>query len=124
MTKKILMVDDQPFILTIGREILERGGFSVITANDGLEGVTVAKTHRPDLIIMDVEMPNMNGFEACRRLRQDETLKQTPIIMLTSKTEANYMEEGFRAGATLYIGKPINEEKLITVIKAVIGKTC
>lgn len=121
MPKKILMVDDQPFILLMGQEILERCGFTVVTAKDGVEGIELAKIHQPDIIILDVEMPRMNGFETCRRLRQDETLKHIPIIMLTSRTEAKYMEKGFQAGANLYIGKPFNETKLMAVINSVVS---
>lgn len=122
MSKKILMVDDQPFILSIGKEILEKRGFDVITAQDGQEGITMAKTHKPDVIILDVEMPRLNGFETCRLLRQEEALKHIPIIMLTAKTEATYMEKGFQAGANLYIGKPFNEEKLMAVVNTVLSR--
>lgn len=123
MAKKILMVDDQPFILTLGREILEKQGFTVLTAQNGQEGLETAKAQHPDIILLDVEMPKMNGFEACRLIRKDEDIKNTPVIMITSKTEAAYMEEGFRSGANLYIGKPFNEEKLLAVVKAVMKKT-
>lgn len=123
MSKKILMVDDQPFILTMGQEILERHGYTVVTAKNGEEAINLAKTLLPDVILLDIEMPKMNGFEACRLIRQEEKTKNIPIIMLTSKTEAAYMEKGFQAGANLYIGKPFSEEKLMTVVKVVMSKT-
>jgi chemosensory pili system protein ChpA (sensor histidine kinase/response regulator) len=123
MSKKVLMVDDQPFILTMGQEILERHGFTVVTAKNGEEAINLAKTLLPDVILLDIEMPKMNGFEACRLIRQEEKTKNIPIIMLTSKTEAAYMEKGFQAGANLYIGKPFSEEKLMTVVKVVMSKT-
>ncbi len=122
MERKVLLVDDQPFVLSLGREILEQNDFSVITAENGLEGVAQARAHQPDLIILDVEMPKMNGLEACRWLRQVEALKNVPIIMLTSKTNAVDMEKGLQAGADLYISKPFDEKKLMAVVKTALTK--
>jgi DNA-binding response OmpR family regulator len=119
--KTILLVDDSNTILMMERFILAKGGYQIITASNGEEGVTKALQARPDLILMDVVMPKMNGFEACHRLRQHEETKRTPIIMVTTRGEAANVEAGWSNGCTDYVTKPINAVELLTKVKNFLG---
>ena len=93
--KKILCVDDSATILMMERMILSKGPYDLVTASDGEEAVSKALAERPDLILMDVVMPRMNGFDACRRIRQEEAIRATPVIMVTTRGEVQNMENGF-----------------------------
>src|SRR3974377_1329336 len=98
--KKILLVDDAETILMMERMILNKAGYELITAKDGQEAVTKASAERPDLILMDVVMPKMNGFEACKQLRSQDATKAIPIIMVTTRGEAESVESGFQSGCS------------------------
>ena len=98
--KKILVVDDSLTSLMWQRMILGGEKYSVVTANDGQEGVATAVSEKPDLILMDVVMPKMNGFEACRALRANVATSRVPVIMVTTKSAANSVEEGYESGCT------------------------
>ncbi len=116
--KKILIVDDSPterFILT---EILNRGGYQVITAENGEEGIEKARSERPDLILMDVVMPGLNGYQATRTLTRDEATKDIPIIVCTSKGQETDKIWGLRQGALDYLTKPVNGDELLVKIAA------
>ena len=115
--KKILLVDDSATILMTERMILTKGPYDLLTAKDGEEAVAVALAQRPDLILMDVVMPKMNGFEACRRIREEESIRTTPIIMVTTRGEVENVETGFESGCNDYITKPINAHELITKLR-------
>lgn len=120
--KKILLVDDSNTILMIERMLLTRGPYDLVTANDGDEAVEKARTERPDLILMDVVMPRMNGFEACRRIREEETIGSTPIIMVTTRGEIENVETGFDSGCNDYVTKPINGPELIAKLQNYLGQ--
>ncbi len=115
--KKILLVDDSNTILMIERMILTKGPYDLITATDGEEAVAKALAERPDLILMDVVMPKMNGFDACRRIREDETIGGTPIIMVTTRGEMENVETGFENGCNDYVTKPINGPELMAKLR-------
>jgi len=100
------------------RNILgKHAGYEFISACDGKEGVEMALSKNPDLILMDVEMPRMSGVEACRTLRQNAATKHTPIILLTMRSEEGAVKAGIDSGCSEYMFKPVNEEKLIAVLK-------
>jgi len=120
--KKILLVDDSNTILMIERMLLTKGPYDVVTANDGDEAVEKALRERPDLILMDVVMPRMNGFEALRRIREDEAIGSTPIIMVTTRGEVENIETGFDSGCNDYVTKPINGPELIAKLENYLGQ--
>jgi len=119
--KKILLVDDSNTILMMERMILTKGPYDLLTANNGEEAVAQALNHRPDLILMDVVMPKMNGFEACRRIRGEVSIKDTPIIMVTTRGEVQNVESGFESGCNDYVTKPINGAELMAKLKTYLG---
>jgi DNA-binding response OmpR family regulator len=119
--KKILLVDDSNTILMMERMILTKGPYELLTASNGEEAVERALSHRPDLILMDVVMPKMNGFDACRRIRGEESIKHTPIIMVTTRGEVQNVENGFAAGCNDYVTKPINGAELMAKLKTYLG---
>jgi CheY-like chemotaxis protein len=123
MAKKILVVDDSRTALMMEREILERRTkYQCITAADGLEAVEKAEQERPDLILMDVVMPRMNGFEACKKMRQQPGTREIPIVLVTTRGEESYMEAGFQSGCNDYITKPVNGTELVALIQSYLGE--
>jgi CheY-like chemotaxis protein len=119
--KRILLVDDSKTVLLVERMILARGEYDVLTAGDGEEGIAKARAERPDLILMDVVMPRMDGFEACRRLRADADTRRIPIILVTTRGEAPNVEQGYASGASEYVTKPIDGLELLTKVKSCLG---
>ena len=119
---KILLVDDEPDILEIVRYNLSTEGYQVITANNGLEGVRKAEKERPQLIILDVMMPEMDGIEACEKIRQLPELKDVVITFLTARGEDYSQVAGFDAGADDYITKPIKPKVLMSRVKALLRR--
>ncbi|HEX2833190.1 MAG TPA: response regulator [Thermoanaerobaculia bacterium] len=120
--KKILLVDDSNTILMMERMILTKGPYDLVTASNGEEAVAKALTDQPDLILMDVVMPKMNGFEACRKIRGEASIAQTPIIMVTTRGEVENVETGFQAGCNDYVTKPINGAELMAKLKTYLGE--
>lgn len=114
--KKILLVDDSNTILMMETMILRGDRYDLVTASDGEEAVERALAERPDLILLDVVMPKMGGFEACERLRAEDATKTTPIIMVTTRGEAQNVEKGFEVGCNDYVTKPINKVELLTKV--------
>jgi PleD family two-component response regulator len=119
--KKILLVDDSETVLMMEQMIL-RKSYDVVTAKDGSAAVARALAERPDLILLDVIMPAMDGFEACRRLRSEEATRETPIVLVTSRGEVSHREEGFRCGCSDYITKPIDSLELLEKVKSCLGE--
>jgi CheY-like chemotaxis protein len=91
-------------------------GYELVSACDGKEGLEKALAHKPDLILMDVEMPRMTGIEACRELRRNDTTRNTPIVLLTMRNEGEAVKAGFDSGCSEYLLKPLTEEKLRAVL--------
>lgn len=116
--KKILLVDDSNTILMMEKFILKNGPYDLVTATNGEEAVRRASEHRPDLILLDVIMPKMGGFEACRLIRNSDTTKSIPIIMVTTRGEAANVEAGWANGCTDYITKPINSVELLAKVRS------
>jgi len=119
--KKILLVDDSSTILMMEKFILRNGPYELVTAADGVEGVRKAAEHLPDLILLDVIMPKMGGFEACRLIRSSEETKSIPIIMVTTRGEASNVEAGWANGCTDYVTKPINAIELLSKVRNFLG---
>lgn len=116
--KKILVVDDSPTERHVLLELLTRNGYQVITAESGEEGIEKARAELPDLILMDVVMPGLNGYQATRTLTRDEATKLIPIIVCTSKGQETDKIWGLRQGAIDYLIKPVNAEELLARIAA------
>lgn len=105
------------------REILERRTtYQCVTANDGQEAVEKAQQELPDLILMDVVMPRMNGFEACKMMRQQASTREIPIVLVTTRGEESYMEAGFQSGCNDYITKPVNGAELVALLQSYLGE--
>ena len=119
---KILLVDDEPDIIEIIRFNLEQNGYQISTASDGLEAIKVAEKEIPHLIIMDVMMPNLDGIEACERLRQDDRFSDTIIMFLTARGEDYSYVAAFDAGADDYVTKPIKPKVLVSKVKGLLRR--
>jgi twitching motility two-component system response regulator PilH len=114
---RILIVDDSPSQLMGIRRIVEKLGHDALTAEDGAAGVEAAKRELPDLILMDVVMPNLNGFQATRAITREATTKHIPVILVTTKDQDTDRVWGMRQGAKAYITKPFGEDELSTLIQ-------
>lgn len=114
--KKVLVVDDSKTINDMVRNLLEKMGYEVDVAFDGVEALDKVKAFLPDLIVLDVNMPKMDGFRVCRLLKFDRNFRQIPIIMLTARDEEENIRIGIKTGADLYLTKPIEPEKLIEAV--------
>ncbi len=113
---RILIVDDSPSQLMGIRRIVEKLGHDALTAEDGAAGVDAAKRELPDLILMDVVMPNLNGFQATRSITREATTKHIPVILVTTKDQDTDRMWGLRQGAKAYITKPFSETELSELI--------
>ncbi|MEO8379118.1 MAG: response regulator [Acidobacteriota bacterium] len=123
MRKKILCVDDSNVVLLMEKLILAKANYELITAGTGREAVEIAKREKPDLILLDIVMPVMDGFEACRHLRADETTRNIPIIMVTTRSEAPNVEQGYLIGCNEYVTKPIDSIELLSKVKNYLGES-
>lgn len=119
---KILLVDDEPDILEIVGYNLTQEGYSVVTAENGRRAIEQAKKHKPQLIILDVMMPEMDGIEACEKLRKTPELSNTVITFLTARGEDYSQLAGFEAGADDYITKPVKPKVLVSKVKALLRR--
>ena len=120
--KKILLVDDSNTILMMERMILAKHGFELTTASDGEQALAKAEKEQPDLILMDVVMPRMGGVEALRRLQLNARTSAIPVIMVTTRGEAENVQTAFETGCTDYVTKPIDSLDLITKIRSCLGE--
>ncbi|MEJ7746672.1 MAG: twitching motility response regulator PilH [Luteimonas sp.] len=115
---RILIVDDSPSQLMGIKRIVEKLGHEALTAEDGAAGVNAAKRELPDLILMDVVMPNLNGFQATRAVTLEPTTKHIPVILVTTKDQDTDRMWGMRQGAKAYITKPFSEDELLAIIQS------
>ena len=118
---RILIVDDSPSQLLGIQRIVEKLGHDILTATDGAAGVEAAKAELPDLVLMDVVMPNLNGFQATRTLARDASTKHIPVILVTTKDQDTDRVWGMRQGAKAYLTKPFSEVELSDAILKTIG---
>ncbi|WP_315079613.1 response regulator [Acinetobacter guillouiae] len=114
---KILIVDDSPTEMFRFKEILAKHGFEVIEATNGADGITLAQAELPDLVLMDVVMPGVNGFQATRQIARGAVTKHIPIVIVSTKDQETDRVWGKRQGACDYLTKPIDENQLISTIK-------
>ncbi|WP_406658216.1 response regulator [Methanolobus sp. ZRKC2] len=121
--EKLLIVDEEIDALTALKVALEAEGYNVIVALDGFEGIEKAKTENPDVILLDIMMPGMDGFEVCRRLKSDPSSENIPVIMLTAKGETDDKVEGLELGADDYVTKPFNLKELKARIRTVLRRS-
>ena len=120
--KKILLVDDSSTALLLARMILQSRSYDVVTARDGAEGLEKARQVRPDLILLDVMMPRMDGIEACKRLRDDPTTAGIPIIMVTTRGEEGIAEASYAYGCNEFVTKPVDAAELIAKVQNCLGE--
>ena len=118
----VLAADDDEDILGLVTFRLERAGYTVIVARDGEEALELAFREQPDLAVLDVMMPKVDGFEVTRRLRADEATRRMPIILLTAKSQEADVQQGFDAGADDYIRKPFSPDELRVRVQAILGR--
>lgn len=116
----ILVVDDDLLILRVVTDLLVSNGYRVVTARDGRSGLRQVQRERPDLIILDLMMPEMDGFRVARQLRQDPESSGIPVIVLTSQADAQSREEALRSGADSYMVKPVSDTLLLTQIRSLL----
>ncbi len=116
---KILAVDDEPHIRRLVQVNLERHGYEVITATDGKDALEKIATEKPDLVVCDVMMPYMDGFEVLQTLRKNADTRELPVIMLTAKAQDADVFKGWQSGADLYLTKPFNPMELISFVKRI-----
>jgi DNA-binding response OmpR family regulator len=121
MRKKILVVDDDPDQREVIRLSLKEAGFDISTATNGIEGIRQAQSGSPDLIVLDVMMPQMDGFAVCVTLREDEATASIPILMLTGLCSYISQLTGIESGATDYLVKPYEIEQLVSKVEALLG---
>lgn len=117
--KKILVVDDDPALTVLVKKFLEKNGYEVTAVTEAVDGLEHAMKKDPDLIILDVMMPIINGFNFCRLLKQDENKKNIPIVLLTSRGQIKDIEIGLEMGAGAYLVKPLNTAELLKTIKVI-----
>ncbi len=118
--KNILVIEDETHVRTLVSRLLEKNGYAVRTAEDGLDGLRALETFRPDLIIADVMMPNLDGLTFTKALKNRRETKMIPVIFLTAKTDPLSMIEGINVGAKFYITKPFQIEDVLAKVKKVL----
>ena len=119
--KKILVVDDEEVTTELAKTFLERHGFIVICAYNGIEALDLARAEKPDLILLDVMLPDIDGYEVCKDLKSEESFKTTPILMFTAKGLNRDVERGREVGADEYIIKPFSGKALVATIRRHLG---
>jgi DNA-binding response OmpR family regulator len=118
----VLAADDDEDILELVAFRLERSGYTVLRARDGEQALELARTEKPDLAVLDVMMPKLDGFELTRRLRAEEATSRMPIILLTARAQDTDLDRGFQSGADDYIRKPFSPQELSTRVQAILGR--
>jgi len=119
MPKKILAVDDERHIVRLVEVNLQRAGYEVVTAFDGREALEKVKAENPDLVVLDVMMPYMDGFEVLKTLKADPSTAEIPVIMLTAKAQDADVFRGWQSGVDCYLTKPFNPMELLTFVKRI-----
>jgi len=120
MGKHVLYVDDDADLRRFVKGLLERHGYQVTIAGTGEAGLEVARAHPPDLIMLDIILPGLNGFEICQQLRGDEGLRGVPVLMLTGMDDAKLNERAFAAGAQVCMTKPLQADRLLSAVQMVL----
>lgn len=123
MTKKILIVDDEPSILMSLDFLFRKKGFEVFIARDGKEAIELLNEHQPDLTILDIMMPEVDGYEVCTYIRNTPPLAQSGIIFLSAKSKKSDMEKGLQLGANAYLTKPFSTRELLQNVENILTST-
>jgi two-component system alkaline phosphatase synthesis response regulator PhoP/two-component system response regulator VicR len=123
MSQKVLVCDDERHIVRLIQVNLERQGYEVVTAFDGREGLEKIRAEKPKLVVLDVMMPYMDGFEVLKNLRKEPETEHLPVIMLTAKAQDKDVFEGYHYGADMYLTKPFNPMELVTFVKRIMENT-
>jgi len=118
---RILLVDDNPIILEIEKSVLKVEDYEIETASDGTEAIEKVRSFKPDLILLDIMMPMMDGYQVARLLKEDEECHSIPIVMVTAKRRPEDMNEGYLEGAAGYITKPFKSEELLKVVRILLS---
>ena len=121
MAKKILVVDDDEMVLIALNELLKPEGYEIHPVASGAAALEALEREDYDLLLLDIIMPEMDGFELCRKIRQLESCKETPVVFLTAKSREEDRVKGMDAGANLFLSKPISPEKLLKIVSDTIG---
>jgi chemosensory pili system protein ChpA (sensor histidine kinase/response regulator) len=108
-----MVVDDSVTVRKVTSRLLERQGMDVLVAKDGVEAVSMLQERRPDVMLLDIEMPRMDGFEVLRQVRHDERLRDLPIVMISSRTGAKHQDRAAELGVNRFLGKPFQESELL-----------
>jgi len=119
MPLKVLVCDDERHIVRLIQVNLERQGYNVVTAFDGKEGLEKIRSEKPNLVVLDVMMPYMDGFEVLKTIRREPDTENLPVIMLTAKAQDKDVFEGYHYGADMYLTKPFNPMELVTFVKRI-----
>lgn len=123
MARTILVIDDEPELVKLLDYNLSKAGYLVLSARDGESGLAAARKHAPDAIILDVMMPGLDGWEVCKRLRQDPSTSALPVLMLTAKADEGDRVLGLELGADDYVGKPFGVRELLARVKALLRRS-
>ncbi|MBL8088642.1 MAG: response regulator [Chthonomonas sp.] len=123
MALRVLVCDDERHIVRLIQVNLEKQGYQVITAFDGKDGLEKIRAEKPDLVVLDVMMPYMDGFEVLKNLRRDPATESLPVIMLTAKAQDKDVFEGYHYGADMYLTKPFNPMELVSFVKRIATTT-
>ena len=121
MSQKILIADDEPNILISLEFLMKREGYEVVVARDGQEAIDAIERERPALVLLDVMMPIKTGFDVCHEVRASETLRDTPILMLTAKGRDTDVAKGLALGANAYMTKPFSTKELVQKVREMVG---
>src|SRR5258708_7366067 len=121
MSKSVLVIDDEPKISELCRDYLRAAGYSVLTAADGPQGLALARRERPNLVVLDLMLPGMDGLDVCRELRRESSV---PIIMLTARVDESDRLVGLELGADDYLTKPFSPRQLVAPVRTVLRREC
>ncbi|MFZ1529562.1 MAG: response regulator [Ferruginibacter sp.] len=121
-TGKILVVDDDPYILMSLEFLMKKNGFEVSVARNGTEALELLSTHKPDVVLLDIMMPDVDGYEICSRIKSSKTLKDIKVVFMSAKTKEADIQKGLNLGASLYIKKPFSTRDLLKQVKELMGE--
>lgn len=121
MKKRILAVDDNPDALSLLEKVLKREGYDVMVVQDGTAAIEMFSKHTFDLVLLDIMMPGVDGFEVSRTLRYGNGSGKVPVVFITSKDDAESMREGFRSGGSVFLSKPFTATQLTRLVRSLIG---
>jgi DNA-binding response OmpR family regulator len=121
--KKILIVDDEKALVSLVALHMRTAGYEVLTANDGWSAIDVCKRNKPDLVILDLMLPKLNGWEVCRRLREDDMTKDIRVVMLSARSEDDDKLRGFDVGADDYVTKPFSPRELVARVNRILARS-